>query len=606
MGMLSGIPKKHPLFYLCSSPPKSFFRIHLNQHDNYMKNKALHLALLLLLALLSCCSGDDKVAPSITISTPESDLTLESKVNSSLNVQFSTTYDWQAKTDAAWAVISPNKGTAGENEINILANEDNRTGEVRTATLTITSEGISKTVTFKQDETQVLNLKQNSYEVAAKGEDIKIEFASNVENCQFKLTSTGEFPQWISIREDETGTRALKDGALTITVENNRNLKSRKAQLQIVATAIDNPDNVLLKSSVISIQQAAAEVGTSTNYSEYDKKVITVQRHSVGNGVPLVFMGDGFIDKDIEEGYYLKAMEKGIEHFFSEEPVKSLREYFDVWIVTAVSQNNAFGGAYSTRFACTLAGGGSSGISGNHNTVMEYTKLVPELGNNPELFNETLATVILNTEAYAGTTFFGFSFPAYGTTEFAIGYCPIIYGLDNEMFRRVLCHECIGHGFTKLLDEYSYEQMGTMPTDQIEKDRRMQQELGWAMNVDFTNDRNNVLWNHFLKDKRYQGEDAFGETLGIYEGACTYWRGAWRPTYESMMRSNIHGFNAPSREAIYKRIMKLAYGDSWVYNLEEFIEFDQKHLPVPTKATTRMPEKPMPPFATPVFVGKEF
>ena len=83
------------------------------------------------------------------------------------------------------------------------------------------------------------------------------------------------------------------------------------------------------------------------------------------------------------------------------------------------------------------------------------------------------------------------------------------------------------------------------------------------MNVDFIGDKSQVIWKHFLEDERYAGADAFGETLSTYEGACTYWNGAWRPTNESMMRSNIHGFNAPSREAIYKRVMETAYGTPW-------------------------------------------
>ncbi len=33
-------------------------------------------------------------------------------------------------------------------------------------------------------------------------------------------------------------------------------------------------------------------------------------------------------------------------------------------------------------------------------------------------------------------------------------------------------------------------------------------------------------------------------------------------------------FNAPSREAIYYRIHKLAYGADWVYNYEDFAEYD--------------------------------
>ena len=43
------------------------------------------------------------------------------------------------------------------------------------------------------------------------------------------------------------------------------------------------------------------------------------------------------------------------------------------------------------------------------------------------------------------------------------------------------------------------------------------------------------------------------------------------------MRHNTGGFNAPSREAIYYRIHKLAYGDNWVYNFEDFVTWDAKN-----------------------------
>lgn len=50
-------------------------------------------------------------------------------------------------------------------------------------------------------------------------------------------------------------------------------------------------------------------------------------------------------------------------------------------------------------------------------------------------------------------------------------------------------------------------------------------------------------------------------------------------------------FNAPSREIIYKRVMKLAYGDSWKYDYEKFVKFDaQGHadfVAAKNKAQTR-------------------
>lgn len=126
------------------------------------------------------------------------------------------------------------------------------------------------------------------------------------------------------------------------------------------------------------------------------------------------------------------------------------------------------------------------------------------------------------------------------------------------------------------------------------------QQMGWAANVDFTPSRNDVLWNRFLTDARYQGADAYGELLGVYEGACTYWSGAYRPTNDSMMRNNQHGFNAPSREAIFKRIMSLAYGEAWTYDYEEFVAFDLAHLPQPVDAQTKAPAEATRHFATPV------
>lgn len=96
---------------------------------------------------------------------------------------------------------------------------------------------------------------------------------------------------------------------------------------------------------------------------------------------------------------------------------------------------------------------------------------------------------------------------------------------------------------------------------------------GYYANMDFISDPEKVRWAHFIKDRRYLYEE-----IGLFEGAYLYKKGIYRPTNSSIMnsggnRSNL--FNAPSREAIYKRAMKLAYGDSWTYDYEEFVKFDE-------------------------------
>lgn len=568
-----------------------------------MKKQLYLLGILWIFAVIAC-SKDDKVSPSITVSTPEEELVLGVKENSKLTIKFFSAFSWQASVNVDWVVISPNKGDGGNASISLLAKEENRTGEIRAAVVTLSSEGITKNIKFVQEASNIINVKQTTYEVLSEGQDVSIEFSTNIPDSQIKLMSLSDVSQWITLKKDDL-TRALREGFFKLAILPNNSRSTRTAKFQIYAVDINNENNVLLKSPQITINQKEAPVGTSTDLITNDKKVKVLQKHSKGRGIPLVFMGDGFIDTDISNGYYQQVMEKALDNFFTEEPVKTLREYFDVWAVTAVSQNNSFEKQYNTKFNCELEGGGSTGISGNHEKVGIYAQAVPELANNPALFNETMAIVILNTDEYAGTTYFGFTTNGL-TSEFAIGYCPIIESMESEKFRQVLCHECIGHGFAKLLDEYSYQEMGRIPTAEIDKDRKMQEQLGWAMNVDFTNDRSKVIWKHFLNDERYKEKDAFGESVGLYEGACTYWSGAYRPTNESMMRSNIHGFNAPSREAIYKRVMKTAYGSTWQYDYDEFVKFDQAHLPQPSEIQTRnaSDSRFMKPFAAPRFVDR--
>lgn len=133
----------------------------------------------------------------------------------------------------------------------------------------------------------------------------------------------------------------------------------------------------------------------------------------------------------------------------------------------------------------------------------------------------------------------------------------------------MLHHEAGGHGFAKLEDEYYYESKGTIPSSEISRNIDFRNRYGWGRNVDYTSDPNSVVWSKFISDSRYASEG-----LGVYEGACTYYKGAYRPTETSIMVGNVGGFNAPSREAIYNRIHKLAYGESWQFDYETFVSWD--------------------------------
>lgn len=310
---------------------------------------------------------------------------------------------------------------------------------------------------------------------------------------------------------------------------------------------------------------------TSTDFSK-DGEVKQLQKATKGEGIDIVLMGDAYSDRLIADGTYDKVMNTAMEKFFMEEPYKSFRDHFNVYSVTAVSDNEVYTDDSSTAFAGYFGGG--TLVGGNNQRVFSYA----EKAIGAERMNDALIVVMMNSEAYAGTCYM------YSPTDngdwgdgVSISYFPV--GVDDNALAQVLHHEAGGHGFSKLADEYAYENMGAMPDAEISS-RKSYEPYGWWKNADFTNDPTKVKWSTFLSDARYANDG-----LGVYEGAFTYWTGAYRPTINSIMNTNTGGFNAPSREAIYYRIHKLAYGEDWEYDYEKFVEYDAINRK--TAATTR-------------------
>ena len=296
----------------------------------------------------------------------------------------------------------------------------------------------------------------------------------------------------------------------------------------------------------------------STDYSA-DGTVHTVQTATVGNAVNVVLMGDAFSDRQITDGTYNKVMQKAVNALFSEEPYKSYKDYFNVYTVDAVSMTEGYeheGQVFSTGH------GDGTYVYGNDNKVFEYA----QKALTAEQMDDALIIVMMNEDAYAGTCFMYYPNSGdYGRGP-SIAYFPA--SSDTDTFNGLVSHEAGGHGFAKLADEYAYEYMGTI-SDQAIGDTRQMEPYGWWKNVDFTSDPTQVKWSKFLSDERYANEG-----LGCFEGGLTYWSGVWRPTDYSIMRYNTGGFNAPSREAIWYRIHKLAYGEDWEYNYEDFVAYD--------------------------------
>lgn len=535
-----------------------------------------NILLFILILLISGCSPKD-IEPSFSLQEETSSITLASAANSQTVISFTSTREWKASTSSEWLLISPTSGEAGTYQMALTASSKNNNKNSRTATVNLVSAGLTQSFTVTQSPAEYVELEQTAYYTEAQGGSLQVKFTTNLSTDELAIYGTAS---WLT---QPANSRTDQAYVVNLTVLPNEDEKERTAYLYFCKT--NGEEEEVLNS--VTILQEGTSTSTSTDYSA-DKTVRILQRATQGNGLPIVLMGDGFLDTDIVNGTYDEVMNKAMENLFTEEPLKSLQSYFNVYSVTAVSRSNRFDG-YNTAFQCQMEGGMSTLITGNDENVIDYIQCVEGID-----VSETLAVVVLNSPLYAGTTYFGY-YSENQVTELAIAYCPIIYNLENDSFRQVLVHEAVGHGFAKLEDEYNYEENGKMPSDEI-NDVKVLQSYGWAQNVDFTQDENTILWSSFLKDSRYSSEG-----IGIYEGACTYMSGVYRPTEDSMMNTNTCGFNAPSRKAIYDMVMRRGENRETTY--EEFADFDSRNVSQ-VQTLTRSSNAISRPFTRPHFVHK--
>ena len=286
-----------------------------------------------------------------------------------------------------------------------------------------------------------------------------------------------------------------------------------------------------------------------------------LQEATEGNGIDIVLMGDAFSVQEINDGTYESVMEDVMDYFFDVEPFRSYRHLFNVHMVTIASEQSGYAEGIDTPLQCRYGDGNS--ITGSDASAFRYARLaVPE-----ERMDEVLVIAVLNSDTFGGTCYMYPPDKGDSANGMAVTYIPAV---DMKIHLSGLVqHEACGHGFAKLADEY-FEPSAPGISSEMKLKMEGNEKFGWWSNVDFTDDPSEVKWAHFLSDPRYKDEN-----LGVFEGARGCSTGIWRASYKSIMKDNSGEFNAPSREIIWRRIHRLAYGDAWEYSYEAFAEYDR-------------------------------
>ena len=306
------------------------------------------------------------------------------------------------------------------------------------------------------------------------------------------------------------------------------------------------------------------------DYDYADGYVKTHHEATQGNGIDIIFIGDGYDARDIVKGTFVSNADEAYNAFFDLEPYKTYKDYFNVYSVISMSDESGIGtvntirdtkfGTYFTQDCIMIP---------DAEPMFEWAKKA----DNDVDFTKALVVNLMNTSTYEGVC------AMYGDGS-AIAFCPVSRDAYPYDFRGIIQHEAGGHGFGKLGDEYIYHNAFIQICCDQGKVFNAMKEKGWYRNLSMSGDANQVPWAHLIYHSKYS------DYVDMYEGGYMHSRGVYRSEATSCMNNNIPYYSAISRQAIVERIMEIA-GEE--FTLEKFYQNDSDAFGTITKGAWAVP-----------------
>ena len=515
-------------------------------------------------------------------------------------------HGWKART-------SPETGSEGK--IDITAPATLTAGKV----VIFVSEGeftIMKAILFDGDKNlgHCISSKYDYYELDGTGGYVEVQLTTNQD---YTIDIPVEARSWVS----HADTRALRTDKVILGVSANApGLPARDAEITFKGEY--DSVKILIHQKASPFIDSEVDMGPIDGFDDPENGIVILQMATIGSGSDIVIMGDGFSKRHfVPGGNYDSIMRKAYEDFFSVEPYSSLKDYFNVYYINVLSedehdaepyydswgsQNGATQGNANTRLG-TIFTPGSTSISGDDDIVLEYaTQAIQMKGgvNGTECSyydayyraRKALIIVLPNVRCYAGTCYLTWrsSRSEDYANSYSIAYCSLGSDSSGRECKYTLIHEAGGHGYGKLADEYSNYSLTRFNTREwydlrdnhdygvyrnVNEYWTPEEAMSWSgLDWEYTTE-SSVYWTELLDDS-YSYRSTEG--LGLYEGAKTYSSLFCRPTKNSLMNnqmgSNGQFFNAISRWAIWYRVMRQTgstSASSFKSSLDEFIQFDK-------------------------------
>lgn len=322
----------------------------------------------------------------------------------------------------------------------------------------------------------------------------------------------------------------------------------------------------------ITITQKAYGTALSKTYYTNGQKVVLNQANASGcsNYFNVVILGDGYQKKDlVAGGKFERSARSAMETFFAIEPYKTFKNRFNVYMVAYESADEGTDIKSSsieknTYFNTYCQGGGNTAAYVDNSGESKVIAAVKNAAGSADAqYYRSIAIVLVNTDEQAGSANYPFRGYKSGWPNGYASFAIAVLAANSTGTNGLVKHEAGGHAFGRLADEYY---TGGTATDAKKTELNDWHAKGWYWNVNPTNTGNYYKFTN----------SAYPDEVGFIEGAWTYASGIYRPTAGGMMQNNNGVFNAPSRHAIYHRIITESQGVG-SYSWANFLDYDKRN-----------------------------
>ena len=326
------------------------------------------------------------------------------------------------------------------------------------------------------------------------------------------------------------------------------------------------------------------EINVETSDFVSNGEMTVYHKSSRTKAVPFVVIAEGYTADELN--LFNQQATRMLDFFFSVEPYKTYKDYFNIYIIPVVSQESGAdvldeGIDKNTYFGAGWDRENYSNMAANPGTVNDFVKEhCPDIKNGDADLTQTPIIMIVNDTRSGGichASSDGSGYTIIPTALNNLGTEGLAWLGNNEArgvtntgtWLNTALHEGGGHCFGRFGDEYWYNNNSTYPSTTIGT-----QSWPVPYQVNLTLNKNNPQWSMMIPSTPGKVEAGKFPYVGVYEGGGVYAKGIWRSEEISCMDDNRAYFSAYQRYLIVQRIFGIV-GEAFDY--DTFLANDKQY-----------------------------